>query len=129
MFNQLKDILGVATLSFMIPIATASQLCNFWAFNVFEICCGIYFPAMGTLKARYVPEETRATVMNIFRFPLNIIVVVLLTRVSQWSNAVLFGVCATSLSFAVGFSLILVRLSSSNPGSLKSSNSFTPGAH
>lgn len=31
---------------------------------------------------RYVPEEVRATVMNFFRVPLNMIVVVVLANVS-----------------------------------------------
>jgi hypothetical protein len=28
----------------------------FGAFIVFEICVGIFWPAMGTLRGRYVPE-------------------------------------------------------------------------
>jgi hypothetical protein len=44
-------------------------------------CCGIYWPALGTMRSRYIPEEVRATMMNIFRVPLNVIVVAVLIKV------------------------------------------------
>merc|ERR1719198_960473 len=44
-------------------------------FILFEICVGLYFPAAGTLKGRLVPESCRATIYNLFRIPLNAIVV------------------------------------------------------
>lgn len=47
-------------------------------FILFEICVGLYFPAAGTLKGRVVPESCRATLYNIFRVPLNVIVVLAL---------------------------------------------------
>jgi len=51
---------------------------NFWAFLIFEICCGLYFPAIGTLKADAVPEANRSTIYNLFRAPMNLIVVAVL---------------------------------------------------
>ena len=42
---------------------------------VFEICVGLYFPMMGTLKGQIVPEESRAGIYNLYRLPLNVIVV------------------------------------------------------
>jgi hypothetical protein len=44
-------------------------------FILFEITVGLYFPAAGTLKGRLVPESCRATLYNLFRIPLNVIVV------------------------------------------------------
>jgi len=41
---------------------------------------GLFWPAMGVLRSKYVPESTRATIMNIFRVPLNLIVIVLLVQ-------------------------------------------------
>ena len=54
--------------------------------QVFEAACGIYFPSMGIIKSKYVPEEVRATVYNIFRIPLNFIVVLVLAnlKVPRW---------------------------------------------
>ena len=42
---------------------------------------------MALMVRRYVPEEVRATVMNIFRVPLNFIVVTLLSKVSVCSSS------------------------------------------
>ena len=43
----------------------------------FEGGLGGYMAAVATLKAAYVPDELRATVYNLFRVPLNLIVVVI----------------------------------------------------
>merc|ERR1719316_2323093 len=48
---------------------------NLWAFLLFECCVGIYFPAICTLKSDIVPEAHRSTIYNLFRAPMNMIVV------------------------------------------------------
>merc|ERR1719473_1377348 len=48
---------------------------NLWAFVLFEMCVGIYFPSICTLKSEAVPESHRATIYNLFRAPMNLIVV------------------------------------------------------
>lgn len=45
------------------------------------ICTKSSFHALPCLSCSYVPEEVRATLMNFFRIPLNIIVVVVLYQV------------------------------------------------
>ena len=45
------------------------------AFFAFEACVGVYFPTIGTLRSKYVPDSHRSVIMNIFGLPLNIIVV------------------------------------------------------
>mmetsp|Transcript_19455 Transcript_19455/g.50193 ORF Transcript_19455/g.50193 Transcript_19455/m.50193 type:complete len:110 (-) Transcript_19455:307-636(-) len=53
---------------------------------------------MGMLKSQLVPEEVRATVYNIFRVPLNLIVLgVLLNSLSQFQA---FAACGTMLAVA-----------------------------
>lgn len=51
---------------------------QFYGFTLFEVCVGIYFPCMGTLKSIVVPEEKRSTIYNIYRIPLNAIVLAVL---------------------------------------------------
>ena len=51
---------------------------QFYGFTLFEVCVGVYFPAMGTLKSTVVPEEMRSTIYNIYRIPLNAIVLAVL---------------------------------------------------
>ena len=50
-------------------------------FCVFEVCCGVYVPSLGTMRGKFVPEEVRSTIMNIFRIGLNLIVVLVLWNV------------------------------------------------
>jgi hypothetical protein len=50
----------------------------------YELTLTVYFDylrAMATMRSKYVPEEARATIMNYFRIPLNLIVVVILLKV------------------------------------------------
>lgn len=47
---------------------------KFLGMNVFEVTVGIYFPVMGTLKGAIVPEAKRAGIYNLYRIPLNLIV-------------------------------------------------------
>jgi len=86
-------IFFTATASFAIAARSTSFNETFAYFNVFEICCGCYFPSIGTLRALAIPEHIRSRVMNIIRVPLNIIVVVVLLNVEKMSNYQVFGVC------------------------------------
>jgi MFS transporter, MFS domain-containing protein family, molybdate-anion transporter len=45
------------------------------SFFVFEACVGMYFPSIGTLRSRYVPDSHRSVIMNLFGIPLNVLVV------------------------------------------------------
>ena len=66
---------GVALLC--IPYTEEYEL-RLFIFVVFECCVGLYFPTIGSIRGRYVPDNVRATIMNIFRIPLNVIVVIVL---------------------------------------------------
>ena len=45
------------------------------AFFAFEACVGMYFPSIGTLRSKYIPDSHRSVIMNIFGVPLNLLVV------------------------------------------------------
>jgi MFS family permease len=45
------------------------------SFYLFEICVGMYFPSIGLLRSKYLPESHRSIIMNIYGIPLNLIVV------------------------------------------------------
>lgn len=68
----------------------------YFSFLLFEVACGIYFPAYGTLRSKYIPEDTRAAVMNIFRIPLNAFVVIVLIKVKFLPVEVVFGICSAA---------------------------------
>jgi len=72
---------------------------RFVAFLVFEACVGLYFPMMGTLKGDIVPEDMRSTIYNIYRLPLNI--VVLMPLLMNFSISTTFFVTTSILGVAV----------------------------
>lgn len=54
------------------------------AFCVFEACVGLFWPSMMKMRSQYVPEESRSTIINFFRIPLNMFVCIMLYNVSPW---------------------------------------------
>ena len=76
-------ILLVASCAMFTTAISESDTIAFLAMNVFELCVGMYFPSMGTQKGTIVPEAQSAAIYNIFRIPLNFIVLIsLLTKLS-----------------------------------------------
>lgn len=74
------------------------RLC-FFAFLVFECMVGVYFPTVGVLKSEVVPEHVRGTMYNIYRVPLNgVVVALLLTNLSLLRC---YGLCASLLLLAL----------------------------
>jgi len=60
--------------------ALAPVLCSFF---LFEVCVGFYFPAIGSLRSKYLPDSHRGVMMAMFQIPLNIIVVGVMLTLEQ----------------------------------------------
>jgi hypothetical protein len=67
-------ILISATVSFVLMAMASTDTTIMIAFLMFEMCVGTYFPMMGTMKSVIVPESKRAAIYNLYRIPLNLIV-------------------------------------------------------
>ncbi|XP_013418311.1 molybdate-anion transporter-like isoform X1 [Lingula anatina] len=77
----MRPVLFISAVALCTPIVCpGNQLVIFIGFLVFEVCVGLFWPSLGTMRGKYVPEETRATIMNCFRIPLNLIVVIILVQ-------------------------------------------------
>merc|ERR1712187_139178 len=81
---------------------------RFCAFLVFEACVGLYFPMIGTLKGDIVPEDMRSTIYNIYRFPLN--VAVLLPLLMNFSITTTFVVTTSILVNASVCQFLLMKM-------------------
>jgi len=46
-----------------------------FAFCLVEVCVGLFLPVSGTLRSKYVPDSMSGAILNIFRLPLNAVVV------------------------------------------------------
>lgn len=91
---------GVATF-FVLAFAVGGNHLRpiFGAFLVFEGLVGAYFPTVGLLKSQVVPENVRGTMYNIYRVPLNAVVVCLL--LTDLSLLRCYGLCASLLLLAL----------------------------
>lgn len=77
---------------------------SFLMFVILELACGVYFPAMGWLRQRILPEAHHAGIINWFRVPLNAIAAVVLmvlhdTHSSHGISAI-FALCSILLAIA-----------------------------
>merc|ERR1719510_1121666 len=79
---------------------------RFFAFLVFEMAVGLYFPMIGTLEGDIVPEDMRSTIYNIYRFPLN--VAVLLPLLLNFSITTTFVVTTSILVNALVCQFLLM---------------------
>jgi len=95
----MRVVLMVSALCLAIPVISPhSTITVFVAFIIFEVCVGIFWPAMGFMRGIYVPEATRATIMNFFRVPLNMIVIAILYQ--NLPMHVIFEFCTAFLLLA-----------------------------
>lgn len=86
-------------------VATASVTCTSMislaaAFLTFEICVGLYFPLIGTLRSKYIPDSHRSVIMNLFGIPLNLIVVSVFLSIKRLGVKGALACSTTSLAIA-----------------------------
>jgi hypothetical protein len=97
----MREVYGIAALCLVLPsIPGIGGPMTVACFFLFEVIVGIYWPSMGGIKAQHVPEEVRATIYNIFRIPLNLIVLLVLSNIGTISDDSVFMVCALLLAAA-----------------------------
>lgn len=88
------------------------------AFLLFEACVGMYFPSIGTLRGKYLPDSHRGVIMNIFGFPLNLIVVTVNLLISYLGVTGALSCSAATLALAAGCATTLsLGVSSAKKGS------------
>eukprot|EP00547_Thalassionema_nitzschioides_P002082 CAMPEP_0194208888 /NCGR_PEP_ID=MMETSP0156-20130528/7199_1 /TAXON_ID=33649 /ORGANISM="Thalassionema nitzschioides, Strain L26-B" /LENGTH=394 /DNA_ID=CAMNT_0038935945 /DNA_START=398 /DNA_END=1582 /DNA_ORIENTATION=+ len=63
-----------ATVSMVLIAAGSTDTVLLIGMLLFELCIGMYFPVMGIMKGSIVPEDRRAAIYNLYRIPLNFIV-------------------------------------------------------
>jgi hypothetical protein len=68
-------VCAIAALSMVVPALGLDFAPTFVAFLVMEACVGAFYPAMGIMRAKYVPTHLQSTIMTIFRLPLNLLVI------------------------------------------------------
>eukprot|EP00535_Pseudo-nitzschia_heimii_P001075 CAMPEP_0197189032 /NCGR_PEP_ID=MMETSP1423-20130617/19013_1 /TAXON_ID=476441 /ORGANISM="Pseudo-nitzschia heimii, Strain UNC1101" /LENGTH=589 /DNA_ID=CAMNT_0042641045 /DNA_START=197 /DNA_END=1966 /DNA_ORIENTATION=+ len=70
------------------------------AFFAFEACVGMYFPSIGTLRSKYIPDSHRSVIMNLFGIPLNVLVVSVFMFVKYLGVNGALGISSSALALA-----------------------------
>ncbi|CAN9132724.1 unnamed protein product [Alternaria alternata] len=81
--KMLTGILAVSSACFFVPGHFRDERLTLWCFCIFELCCGVYYPAMGSLKSKLVEDGSRASIYGILRIPLNVFVVLALSTTKE----------------------------------------------
>jgi MFS transporter, MFS domain-containing protein family, molybdate-anion transporter len=79
------------------------------AFFTFEACVGMYFPSIGLLRSKYVPDSHRSVIMNLFGIPLNLLVVSVFLSTNKLGVKGALAVSSSALAIA---SLCMFKLRS-----------------
>ncbi|PFX17114.1 molybdate-anion transporter-like [Stylophora pistillata] len=95
---------------------------SFVMFIILELACGVYFPAMGWLRQRILPEAHHAGIINWFRVPLNAIAAIVLMVLHDTHSihgiSAIFALCSLLLAVA-GIAAVRLSILSRNDENLK----------
>jgi len=78
------------------------------SFFAFEGCVGMYFPSIGTLRSKYVPDSHRSVIMNLFGIPLNVLVVAVFLSIKKLGVSGALGISTAALT-AAGACMLKLR--------------------
>jgi len=106
----IADFLRVPDASLHGKGITFSGVVQMLAFCAFEVCVGVFWPSVMRQRAEYVPEEQRATIINVFRVPLNAFVCGALYNVERFPLWGMFALCAGLMCAAMACQLRLAAL-------------------
>lgn len=67
----------------MVAVLSVHEHVRFFAFCVFELTLGVYFPGVGVLKSRIVEDESRGFTYALMRMPLNVFVMAILCTTDE----------------------------------------------
>ena len=69
-------------------------------FVLYEATVGVYWPTVMSLRALYVDESVRATVISLFRAPVNLLVCLVLLRSGRLSGDAVFALCSAMVALS-----------------------------
>jgi len=94
--------LSMALAAYFTSGATTSLAGIIGAFLLYEACVGMYFPAIGTLRSKYVPDENKSVILSLFGIPLNSLVVLAYLFIKQLGMSGALGLSSAALAIATG---------------------------
>lgn len=115
-----RDVFVAGALVFTVTTLSDRIQVVYAGFLVFEVLCGVYFPGIATMRAPYIPEESRSALLTFFRVPLNLIVVIALYEDMQVKSV--FAMCACLMCIGICSQQRLIRLARYAPNPSESAD-------
>lgn len=106
-------MLGVSATSMAVAAActaaeSVSMTALLAAFFVYEACVGMYFPAIGTIRSKLIPDDKKSVILSLFGVPLNTLVVLIYLFTGKLLGMTSsLGISAGALAVATGCMLKL----------------------
>jgi len=88
-------LVGAGLTLLLWPVGLGHTLMILCAFIAFEFVVGFYFPMAALIKSRVVPEVLRTTIYNLYRIPMNALV--LLVLLNDLTLPTIFMACGALL--------------------------------
>lgn len=99
-------LVAAVSMGFAAALASRETVVPLWGvmvgFLTYEACVGMYFPAIGTLRSKYVPNENKSVILSLFGIPLNLLVVAIYLSIKQLGTTGALAVSAGALVIATG---------------------------
>ncbi|KAF2357765.1 hypothetical protein FHG87_011470 [Trinorchestia longiramus] len=90
------------------------EVFTYGSFLLLEVSVGMYLPSIGYLRSQVIPEELRASIMNWFRVPMNILtcsgLLLLHNNTLISTTESMFAICTVLLAVATFASLRFSKL-------------------
>jgi|Transcript_24546 MFS family permease len=100
-------LVGAAAL--LVPVFFSSLIPILGAFLVFEVCVGVWNFCGGVLRARVIPDELTGSVTNMFRVPLNSLVVIGTLLTDYMAARYVFGIITCWMLLAAGAQVYVIQ--------------------
>eukprot|EP00761_Pharyngomonas_kirbyi_P004234 gb/GECH01004238.1/.p1 GENE.gb/GECH01004238.1/~~gb/GECH01004238.1/.p1 ORF type:complete len:420 (+),score=71.47 gb/GECH01004238.1/:1-1260(+) len=98
----------LSSICFIIAAQSTNSHLVMISFTIFELCVGIFWPGIASQRNAIIPSEVRSTMLNLFRVPVNFMVIFLLFQTSLLSHQTLLLVTAGFMSLCLACQSFLI---------------------
>lgn len=99
----------------VIPVFFQSLVPVFLSFLLYETGVGMYFPCGGMMRSKVIPDALQSSIMNIFRVPLNVLVVTGTYLTDAIPHSTVFSIITGWLFIATCLQLVMLKAAPESP--------------
>eukprot|EP00930_Biecheleria_cincta_P032052 TRINITY_DN22238_c0_g2_i1.p1 TRINITY_DN22238_c0_g2~~TRINITY_DN22238_c0_g2_i1.p1 ORF type:complete len:451 (+),score=71.13 TRINITY_DN22238_c0_g2_i1:90-1442(+) len=100
-------LVGAAALT--VPVFSNDLAPILGSFLVFETCVGIFQPCGGVLRSKVIPDELQGSAMNMFRIPLNTLVVIGTLLTDYYPSRFVFGIIVVWMLIGAMLQVVVIQ--------------------